>query len=297
MRTRLFLLFIGILIAFGCTPKDAPTLSPPKVTVRDDLGRDVSVSRAVERVISLAPSVTEMVYAVGSGEKLVGVTTYCNFPDATKSIEKVGDTQTPDIERIIALRPDVILVSTDSQLQSFMQTLDERGIAVYVIQSNDVEDVFSDMVRLGTLLGTEAAAETVVKSLKSRVDALGGTSDSAPSKVFVQISREPLFTIGADSFITKLVEKAGGVSVTRDVPTGYPKLSKETAAASDPDVIILSDSEDNREPNDAFKKSKAFKNGSIYRIDADILSRPGPRMVDALEQMARMIGESKAEVK
>lgn len=292
MKARHFLLFIGLLFAVGCTPKATPTPSPNTVTVQDDLDRQVTVSRNVERVISLAPSLTEMVYAIGAGEKLIGVTTYCNYPEAAKAVQKVGDTQTPDIERIIALRPDVILISTDSQLQSFMKTLDERGIAVYVIQSKELDDVFGDMKRLGTLLGTEKAADETVAALQSRVDAL-----STRPNVFVQISREPLFTIGSDSFITKLVETAGGVSVTKDIPSGYPKLSKETAAASDPDLIILSDSEDNREPNDAFKNSKAFKNGRIYRIDADILSRPGPRMVDALEQMARMIGETKAGAK
>lgn len=297
MRTRHFLLFIGLLFAVGCTPKATPKPTPNSLTVQDDLGRKVTVTRNVERVISLAPSLTEMVYAIGAGEKLIGVTTYCNFPEEAKAVQKVGDTQTPDLERIIALRPDVILVSTDSQLQSFMQTLDERGIAVYVIQSKDVADVLSDMKRLGTLLGAEKTADDTVASLQKRVEALPHPANISPAKVFVQISREPLFTIGTDSFITKLVETAGGVSVTKDIPSGYPKLSKETAAASDPDLIILSDSEDNREPNDAFANSRAVKNGRIYRIDADILSRPGPRMVDALEQMSRMINETKAEAK
>lgn len=284
------------MVVFGCAPKAVSTTSQ-QVAVQDDLGRGVSVRQPVERIVSLAPSVTEMVYAVGAGDKLVGVTTYCNFPEAAKTVQKVGDTQTPDIERIIALRPDVILVSTDSQLQTFMRTLEERGIAVYVIQSKDVEDVFDDMKRLGALLGTQRAADEAIASLQTRIHALPKQPEGATRKVFVQISREPLFTIGADSFITKLVETAGGVSVTKDVPSGYPKLSKETAAATDPDVIILSDSEDNREPNDAFRNSKAIKNGRVYRIDADILSRPGPRMVDALEQMSRMIGETKGEAK
>ena len=105
-------------------------------------------------------------------------------------------------------------------------------------------------------------------------------------KVFVQISNEPLFTIGKESFLTEVVEKAGGRSVTKDIAGGYPKLSKETASAMNPDAIILSDSEDNREPNAVFKNSPAVKNGRVYRINADIISRPGPRLVDALEQIA-----------
>jgi ABC-type Fe3+-hydroxamate transport system substrate-binding protein len=107
-----------------------------------------------------------------------------------------------------------------------------------------------------------------------------------PVRVFLQISNEPLFTIGTGSFLTDLVRLAGGESVTANVETAYPQLSKETAAALDPDAIILSDSEDNREPNIAFKNSSAVKSGRVFKINADIISRPGPRLVDALEQIA-----------
>ena len=106
-------------------------------------------------------------------------------------------------------------------------------------------------------------------------------------KVFVQISKEPLFTIGKQSFLTELVAQAGGHSVTAEVESAYPKISKETASALNPEVIILSDSEDNKEPNDVFKNSPAVKNGRVFKVNADILSRPGPRLVDALEQIAR----------
>ena len=108
-------------------------------------------------------------------------------------------------------------------------------------------------------------------------------------RVFVQISNEPLFTIGKDSFLTEVVQIAGGVSVTKDVPSGYPKLSKETASSMNPDVLILSDSEDNKEPNAVFANSKATKNGRVLRIDPDIISRPGPRLADALEQISAFL--------
>ena len=109
--------------------------------------------------------------------------------------------------------------------------------------------------------------------------------------MFLQISKEPLFTIGKDSFLTDLIDRAGGISVTANVATAYPKLSKETALALNPDVIILSESEDNREPNDVFKNSPAVKNGQVFKINADIISRPSPRIVDALEQIARDLGK------
>jgi iron complex transport system substrate-binding protein len=105
--------------------------------------------------------------------------------------------------------------------------------------------------------------------------------------VFVQVSKEPLFTIGKDAFLNSVITFAGGASVTADVETAFPKLSKETASALNPEAIILSDSEDNQEPNEAFKNSPAVKNGRVYKVNADILSRPGPRLVDALEQIAK----------
>jgi ABC-type Fe3+-hydroxamate transport system substrate-binding protein len=169
-----------------------------------------------------------------------------------------------------------------------MRTLDQQGIAVYVMDAKSIGEVFDDLRTLGGLLGTEDSANALVAGLEERVKAIGSKE---PRRVFVQISNEPLFTIGKDSFLTEVVAKAGGESVTKDVPSGYPKLSKETASAMDPDVIILSDSEDNREPNAVFKNSNAVKTGRVYRINADIISRPGPRLVDALEQIAGFLNK------
>lgn len=260
--------------------------------VRDDLDRIVIVPERIERAISLAPSITEVIFSVGAGDRLVGVTTYCNYPAEAAAIEKIGDTQTPNIEKIIALRPQVVFVSTASQLETFMQVLSEQGIAVYVTNPKSLEEVFNNLTDLAYLFGTSDKADGALTSLASRVHDVTQRAkygdDVVPTTphVFIQISDDPLFTIGKDSFLTELVEQAGGTSVTKDVPTGYPKLSKETAAALDPDVIFLSDSEDNRGANAVFKNSKAVKEGRVYRINPDIISRPGPRLVDALEEIA-----------
>ena len=291
-----------VVSCFGCV-KDRGNVSTPTVEmreVRDDLGRTVKIPRKLDRAISLAPSLTEMIFAIGAGDKLVGVTTYCNYPAETASIEKVGDTQTPNIEKIIALKPQVAFVSTASQLEAFTKTLEEQGIAVYVSNPKNLDEVFKDLGQLGDMFGRSAAAEDLVISLSGRASfvrhqanyhAEGSDKSVEKPKVFVQVSKEPLFTIGSDSFLTALVEQAGGVPATKDVPTAYPKLSKERAASLNPDVIILSDSDDNREPNLAFKDSKAVKNGRVYRVNADILSRPGPRLVDALEEIASKLKE------
>ncbi len=260
----------------------------PMRIVTDDLGRTVTIPTNVTRVVSLAPNLTESIFAIGAGERLVGVTTFCNYPEQAKEIAKIGDTMNPNMESIIALKPDVVFVSTASQIENFMRTLEANGITVYVTNPTTLTEVLDGLESLGQLFGTEETIAKLLPDLRRRVDAVSiAVQDEKKPRVFVQISREPLFTIGADSVLTHLVYKAAGDSVTAGVPTQFPMLSKETASALSPEVIILSESEDNREPNDVFKNSPAFRNKRVYKINADLLSRPGPRLVDALEQIAK----------
>jgi len=297
-----FLVCFGLvglsLLAFACSTSNPPL--EPKAdyrTVVDDLGRSVSVPVKIERAVSLAPSLTEMIFAAGAGDRLVGVTTYCNYPEEAKAIQKVGDTMTPNIESIIALKPQVVFVSTASQLEAFMATLAQQNIVVFVSDAKDLEGVYRNVEQLGDFFETKSRTAEVVENLKRRADFVRhGVGYSAragnPTRVFVQISTDPLFTIGKESFLTTIVRYAGGDSVTKEVPTAYPKLSKETALALAPEVIILSDSDDNKEPNAVFKNSPAVKNGRVYKINADIISRPGPRLVDAIEQISEKLNAS-----
>lgn len=255
--------------------------------VMDDLGRRVQIPEKIERVISLAPSLTEMIFALGAGDKLVGVTTFCNYPSEADQIRKVSDTQTPNIESVIALRPQVVFVSTASQLETFTKILESQNIAVFVTSPNGLDDIYKSIAALGDVLGTSERANEVINNMQKRVEKVESLVNGlGRPKVFVQIDKNSLYTIGRDSFITDIVARAGGVSATANLATGYPKLSKETALALNPDVIILSESNDNREPNEVFRNSPAVKNKRVYSVNADLLSRPGPRIVDALEQIA-----------
>ncbi len=277
----------------GTVSSEPPVLSKPAVETRqvtDDLGRTVNVPEKITRAVSLAPNLTESIFAVGAGDRLVGVTTFCNYPEEAKSIAKIGDTMNPNIESIIALKPDVVFVSTASQIEAFMKTLEANGIAVYVTNPKDLAGVLKNLYQLGDIFGTNEQAEMLIRNLELKIGELSismGTQLTKQERVFVQISKEPLFTIGKDAFLNEIVMSAGGKSVTDDIDATYPKLSKETALALKPDVIILSASEDNREPNEVFKNSPAVKNGRIYEINADMVSRPGPRLVDAWEEIAR----------
>jgi len=276
------------LAAGACDPTPAVDKRADARVFRDALERDVSLPSEVKRVVSLAPNLTEIIYAVGGGDKLVGDTTYCDFPEAAKSVQKIGDTMTPNMEAIIALKPDVVFVSTASQIEAFMRTLAERDIAVYVVDARSVEDVLKSALTIGDILGTKAEAEKTVAGLRQRIDAVKAQVTGRPKRrVFVQISKEPLFTAGSDAYLNEVVEIAGGESVTREIPGAYPKISRETALKLDPDAIVISDQEGNQEPNSAFANSKAVKSGQVFRVNADLLSRPGPRIVDAIEITAR----------
>jgi len=262
--------------------------------VTDDLGRKIKIPEKIERAVSLAPNLTESIFAVGAGDKLIGVTSFCNYPPEAQKIQKIGDTLNPNMETIIALKPQIVFVSTASQIETFAKTLENQNIAVYVTNPKNLDGVLSNLKQLSDILGTAAKADVLAADLQKRIAAVESkVKDWNKIKVFVQISKEPLFTIGKESFLTEIVERAGGVSVTKDVATAYPKLSKETALALNPEAIILSDSDDNREPNDVFKSSSAVKNDKVFKINADLLSRPAPRIVDALELIAANLHSEK----
>lgn len=271
----------------GTVPSINTNAVAPTRQVTDDLGRTVTIPVDLRRVVSLAPNLTENIFAVGAGNRLIGVTTFCNYPDEAKRIAKIGDTTSPNLETIVGLKPDLVFVSTASQIEAFTKTLANNNISVYVMNPNSMDGVFRNLKQLGELFGTQQTAIPLVQNLVSRSGKVN-TGGETP-KVFVQISKEPLFTIGEESFLTEIVRRAGGQSVTANVATAYPKLSKETALAMNPDVIILSASDDNREPNEVFKNSPAAKNGHVVSINADLLSRPGPRLVDALEQITEAL--------
>ena len=288
------LLALSIFLSFtACRPN--PQVDSAKQQyheVSDDLGRKINLPVKLERVISLAPNLTENIFAAGGGKKLVGVTTYCNFPAEAKDIQKVGDTINPNIETIIALKPQVIFVSTASQIEAFTAQLEKQNIALFVTNPKSLDDVLRNLKQLGVIFETTETTDKLISDLRKRIDETERKVSGKPTKkVFVQISNEPLFTVGGGSFLTDLIKRAGGESVTANVAEPYPKFSKETALALQPEIIILSESEDNKEPNDVFKNSPAVKNGKVFKINADIISRPTPRLVDALEQIAEKMNQ------
>lgn len=284
-------LLFCLLWLTNCKSETGNQASPaPTREITDDLGRRVRLPERVTSAVSLAPNLTEITFAVGAGERLVGVTSFCDYPEDAKKIRRVGDTLTPNIENIIALKPQIVLVSTASQMENFTATLDRQGIAYFVTNPNSLDDIYKSIYQIGEIFRREERAYQLVDELKRRVaDIEARTVSAADVKVFVQIDKNSLYTVGRDSFITDLINRAGGESLTKDITTAYPKISKETALALNPEQIILSESDNNREPNEVFAASQAVKNGRVFHIEADLLSRPGPRVVDGLERLARTL--------
>lgn len=300
-RSRISQRFIaGILFSFAliattsCTKPEKNLSKAQTRQVTDEAGRRVILPTKVDRIVSLAPNLTEIVYAMGAGERLVGDTTYCDYPEAAKSVAKVGDTMHPSVERIIALKPQIVLVSTASQLEAFTKQLDEQHIAVYVTNPRNLDEVFRSIETLGDLFGSHDRAASLVADLRRRAAAVAAaTKPTPPVRIFYQVSDSPLYTIGREAYLTDLIRRAGGVSVTADVPGAFPRFSDEAALASNPDAIILptggSMGNANSTVAPAFKGSPAVLNNRIYKINEDHLQRPGPRLVDGLEEMARAL--------
>lgn len=292
------LLLCAVLAVVACSGRTSPSSVRPTSETRsvvDDAGRTVTIPAKIERIVSLAPNLTEIVYAVGAGDRLVGNTTFCNYPPEAKNVAKVGDTLQPSIERILALRPQLVLVSTSSQLEAFTKQLNEQQIAVYITDPRDLEGIFRSILSVGDLLNESVAASELVKQLRARSEKVERAVAGLPSvSVFFQLSGQPLYTVGKSSFVTNLIERAGGRSVTADVNEAWPRLSDEAALASRPEAVIMLSGEamgggTNSKVAPALRNSPAVKNGRVYVIDGDLLTRPGPRLIDGLEQIAHAL--------
>ncbi len=294
-RNQFVWIAVAVCLALfsACNPGRTANVGPSR-EITDDAGRRVSIPAKVDRVVSLAPNLTEIVFAVGAGNRLVGRTSFCDYPPEAKAIPEVGDTIHPNLEPIIALKPQVVLVSTASQLEVFTQQLQGQNIAVFVTDPHDLEGVFRSIEQIGEIVGEKDRANQLVQNLRERTNAVEqAVKQKPPVRVFYQASGEPLYTAGRDSFVTDLMRRAGATSVTADVPGAWPKYSNESALAARPEAIILptggSMGAANATVVEALRQSPAVLNGRVYKINDDHLARPGPRLVDGLEEMAHAL--------
>ncbi len=292
----------GVLAA--CGSRVSETTNDEKeqasvIEVTDMIGRKVTLDGIPEKIVSLSPSNTEILFSLGLGDKIVGVSEYCDYPPAALEKPKVGGYADADVEKIIAANPDVIFV-TDIHVDETLPALEELGQTVVVIDPRNLNEILDSFTLIGKITGTSNKAAEIVKDMSERMKEITDktsklTADEKP-RVFYVMWHDPLMTIGGDTRINELISKAGGTNIYADTE-GYPTIELETLVEANPQVIIAgsgmgegADAPFNfakTEPR--LESSDARKNGRIYEVNTDFVGRPTERMIEGFEQLAKMI--------
>lgn len=275
----------------------APSPGAFPLTVTDDAGRQVTVSRQPERLISMAPGNTEILFALGLGPRVVGVDKYSDYPADAAKIEQIGSFSKPNVEKVASLKPDLV-IGTGMQKQAIEQ-LEKLNIPVLVLTPRNVDDVLKNIELVGRLTGTEQKAKEVVTDIKGRIDRVTAALSDIPSdkrlRVYYEVYSDPIMTVGPGTLIHQLIELAGGGNIAADADTDYPKFSVEAVVQRNPEIIVFPEfhgtgvlTVDQVKARPGWENIAAVTAGRIYPIDADIISRPGPRIADAVESLARI---------
>lgn len=282
-------------------PTDAPAATSG-LTFTDGLDREVKLEGPAQRIISLAPSNTEILFAIGAGDQMVGRDAYSDYPAEASAVTDIGDTYSDlDTELLVSLKPDLILAA-EINTQEQVKALEDLGLTVYYLKNpTTLEGMYQNLEIVAQLTGHEADAAALIDSLKARVAVIDNALApiSARPSVFYEIDgTDPAkpYTAGKGTFITLLIERAGGTNIAADID-GYPQLSLEQVVAADPSFIILGDSafgvtEELVSKRPGWENISAVKNKQILPFDDNLLSRPGPRMVDGLEALVAILHPS-----
>lgn len=264
-----------------------------EISIVDDLNRRVVLSAPAQRIISLAPSITETLFALGAGDDVIGVTDFCNYPPEAQKKHRVGGITNPSIETIIGLKPDLIILSMEGNVREDFRKLLDLGVPLFVTNPRTLAGIHKSIDDLGVLTGKSNNAQRLVRAMTSREDSLR----SLPQKhthVLLIVSLQPLIVLGTKTFLAEMLNLAGGENIAGDSPSTYPTLSREVVVEQNPDVIIVTSNilqnvDELLELFPEWAGLNAIRNHQVYRIDPDIVSRPGPRVVDGLEALYNII--------
>lgn len=262
----------------------------------DQSGREVLIPDSPVRVVSLAPSITEIIFALQEGSRLKGVTQHCDFPPEVQSLPRIGSYVHPDLEKIVALKPDLCIATKDGNPQEVVDRLSALNIAVYVVNPRNLNTIMDTILEIGSLLKADEKARLLTNDMRSRIDKvkLRVSSSARRLGVFFQIGITPIVSVGTNTFIHELITTAGGRNLAEGT-TNYPRFSREQVVTLKPDVIIIS----SMTRGQVFEKVKAewnrwgnmpaVVNQRIFIVDSNILDRPTPRLVEGLEMLVRFI--------
>ena len=287
------LIFCGEI--FGAQQSTAHAALPGQRELTDEIGRKVQVPEEVNRVVSLAPNLTEIVFALGDGNHLAGDTDFCDYPSEAVRKPHVGGPVNPNMEEIAALMPDVILATSINRRET-VSALDRIGLPVFVTDPHTVEDMIATVEHVGSALGVEKSATAVAEDLRGRLADLDRRlAGAAPRRVLFVVWTNPLISVGRGTFIADALRRAGGRSVV-DTQAEWPRVSMEEMVRLQPEVLVFARAHagDTQHDIDALRTRPGWRNlSAVQRGDvvvvSDAINRPAPRMVDAIERLARAL--------
>ena len=299
-RTIVSCLVSVLLISlFAACTAPAEEAVPFSIEVTDQLGRVVKLEKVPERIISLAPSNTEILFALGLADKVVGVTDYCDYPPDAKEKPSIGGFSTPSIEEVVALSPDLILATSIHEKRIIPQ-LEEMGMTVFALNPKTLDEVLESIILVGEITGKDEEASRLVAGMRNRIKAVTDKTDNLPEtqrpRVFYVTWHDPLKTAGSETRHDELIVKAGGINIAQEL-SGYANISLEAIIQANPQVMIAGVGMGSGEdlPLQYVKTEQRLRNvdarinNRVYSIDVDLAGRPGPRIVDALEKFAESI--------
>jgi iron complex transport system substrate-binding protein len=262
----------------------------------DVLGRQVALDQVPQRIVTLAPSLTEIVYFLGLGDRVVGVTEFSSYPPKAASKPKVGSYVSLNAEKIISLSPDLVIGTADGNQPRVVDLLEKAGIPVFVVNPRNLREVIETVVDIGRVCGATDRAAALAEGLSARVDRIVSMTAALDQPVvFLQVNAKPIMTVNGSTYSSDLIRLAGGLNMARDEPITYPRISVEAVIKRRPEVIIVSSMERGGDFEAiqrrwlALPMIPAAKNGRVHLVDSDLIDRPSPRVVDGLEILARLI--------
>ena len=288
MKRFLVTLVIPLLLVFGARA--------PAATFIDEAGRTLKVNGPPQRIVSVAPNVTEILFALGLEDRLVGVSVYCQYPPEALKKEKIGGYINPSLEKIVALRPDLVIGIAEGDLKTFVDKLAGLKVPVYITNPRDALEVLTSIQKIGEVTFAQEPARKIVRSMEERVWTIQDKVQGQPRpRVLHILDFNPLISAGKGTFVDDLIRFAGGRNVAETATGKYPRFSMEEVLVQDPEVILLA-SMKSRDPMvkqrrwwERWKTISAVKQGRIYVLDSDLIHRPSPRMAEGLERVARAI--------
>ena len=264
--------------------------------LEDETGRRINVPAHPRRIVSLAPDITEILFALGLEKEIVGVTQFSNYPEAARSKPKVGSYINLSLERILGLHPDLVIGTTSGNRKEAVNKLEKAGIPVFVTNPQRVSDIPRMILNVGRITGRETAARQLAGEMKAKTERIVSLTAHRPKpKVFVQIDSNPIVSVGRDTIYNELIEMAGGQNIAARIPGKYPRCNMESVIKDQPEVILLStmSGQTSRKAILAswsqWKDIPAVRNSQIYFVDSDLTDRFSPRIVQGLEVIAEII--------